>query len=63
MVIERAREKLPLIRERDFIGAVCGAEHRHHHADDRDSNDNADRNHDAQAHVIPAQRLAFAAVI
>ena len=63
MVIERAREKLPLIGERNFIGPVRGAEHRNNHTADRDRNDNADRNHDAQAHMIPAQRLAFAAVI
>ncbi len=62
MIVERAREQLPFIGERDFVGTVRGAEHRDHHAADRDRNDDADRDHDAEAHVIPTQCLAFAGV-
>ena len=54
VIVQRAREQLPLGRERDLVGALRGAEHRDDDADDRDGDDHADRNHDAQARVVPA---------
>ena len=58
MVLERAREQLPFDVERNLVGAVRGAQHRHHHANDGDRDDDADRHHDAQAYVAPT--ISFA---
>jgi hypothetical protein len=44
--------------ERNFVGALGGAQHGDDHADDRNNNNNADRHHDAQANVIPTDVLS-----
>ena len=46
---ERSREQLALGVERHLVGALRGAEHRNHDADDRDRHDHPDRDHHAQA--------------
>ena len=49
--------------ERDVVGALRRAQRRHHHANDSDRHDRADRNHDARAHLAPTKRFAEAANI
>ncbi len=58
VVAERAREQLPFIVERNFVGAARRSEHRHHDADDRERHDDADRHHDAGANVTPTELFA-----
>ena len=59
VVGKRPGEQLALGFERHLIGALRGAEHRDYHADDGHGDDDADRHHDAQAHVVPADSLPF----
>ncbi len=59
MVGEGPREQLAFGVERHLVGALRGAEHRHHDADDGNGNDDADRHHDAQAHMVPTDGLSF----
>jgi hypothetical protein len=51
MVGDGAREQLPLVIERNLVGALRGAEHGDDNTDDRDGDDNANRHHDAAAFV------------
>ena len=54
VIVQRAREQLPLGRDRDLVGALRGAQHGDDDADDRDGDDDADRNHHAAARMIAA---------
>jgi hypothetical protein len=58
LIGKRAREQLALGVERHLVGALRGAEHRDHDADDGYRNDDADRHHDAEPHVVPTESLA-----
>jgi hypothetical protein len=55
---QRTREQLPLGVERNFVGPLGRAEHRDHHAQNRDRDRDADRHHDAQARMARRGRVA-----
>src|SRR5262252_8511013 len=63
LIDERPGEQLPLGVERDLVGALRRAEHRHDHADDSDGHDDTDRDHYAQAQMAPTELLASLADI
>jgi hypothetical protein len=63
VIVQRAREQLPLGRNRDFVGPLCGAQHGDDDANDRDGDNDADGDHDATARMIAAaDRSSFAGV-
>ena len=59
VVGEDACEQALLVLERNLVGALRRGQHRDDDADDRDRDDHADRNHDAQPRAIPTGSVSL----